>query len=98
VQDFNQRPSVYDPGLRQFALYSKLFWERTLFPAKRLYSAGNDFISDAQRYGLMPDRSFHRQALRQISRLIDIRAFEHCDVISQQLHGNGEHNGGLKIG
>src|ERR1700761_4450763 len=38
------------------------------------------------------------QTFGQIARLIDVSAFEHGDMISEQLHRDGEHDGRLKGG
>src|SRR5689334_866220 len=35
-----------------------------------------------------PKHLFYRNALRQVSRLIDIASAAHCDVVGEQLHRN----------
>src|ERR1700730_8849772 len=41
-------------------------------------------------------RSLDRQALREITRLIDVRALQHRHMVGEELQRNGEDDGGLQ--
>ena len=76
----------------------------TLIPAKRLYFAGKDFNSEVttlistHRSRNRVARLLDRQALRQIARLIDVRALQHSHMVGKELQRNREDDGSLQRG